>query len=274
MKLKKLQNYLIAVDLDGTLVDSHGRNDKKSFRLLKKLSKNNYVVIATGRPWRISESFYQLLKLETPIINYNGSLVHNPSNPLFTEYHEVIPKEDMIKLTEAFNDSMTIFCEIRDDIYLNKEDQTINKYLYAMPNTKVTVGKFKDTLTCNPHGAIILLKSGFENKLKDYINKTFPNTYAIRFWCSDGEHVVCEFHKKCASKLNALLYISKYYNIPFDKTIAIGDAENDLKMIEGVKYGALMGNSHPSLTTNVKKILPIEKHGVYYFLKSLNKKLI
>ena len=58
MKFKDLKGYLIAVDLDGTLIQNFDDYDKKSFELLKEVAKNNFVMISTGRPVRSSQPYY------------------------------------------------------------------------------------------------------------------------------------------------------------------------------------------------------------------------
>ena len=63
MKYKDLKGYLIAIDLDGTLLTGFDNYDKKSFELLKEISKNNFIVISTGRPYRSSKYYYDLLDL-------------------------------------------------------------------------------------------------------------------------------------------------------------------------------------------------------------------
>ena len=63
MKYTELKNYLIAVDLDGTIIDNGTIIDEESFAVLRQLSINNYVVIATGRPFRSSVKYYNLLSL-------------------------------------------------------------------------------------------------------------------------------------------------------------------------------------------------------------------
>jgi hydroxymethylpyrimidine pyrophosphatase-like HAD family hydrolase len=59
------KDFLIAVDLDGTLVTDFDNYDHKSIRYLKKLAKTNYVVIATGRPYRSTKPAYEMLELDT-----------------------------------------------------------------------------------------------------------------------------------------------------------------------------------------------------------------
>ena len=90
--------YLITIDLDGTLIQGFDNYDKQSFELLKELSKNNYIVIATGRPYRSSKYYYDLLNLNTPIINYNGALVHHPKDKNFSKIMITVPKEIIIKV--------------------------------------------------------------------------------------------------------------------------------------------------------------------------------
>ena len=106
-------NYLIAVDLDGTLVSEFNNNDDKSLALLKKLGKNNYIVIATGRPFRSSKYYYDLLELKTPIINYNGALVHNPHDYNFSKTMITVNKDWIIKIVNDNKDILTnAFCEV------------------------------------------------------------------------------------------------------------------------------------------------------------------
>ena len=64
----KKHGYLIAIDLDGTLIQGFDNYNPECFALLKEIAKTNYVIIATGRPFRSSKYFYDLLELKTPII--------------------------------------------------------------------------------------------------------------------------------------------------------------------------------------------------------------
>lgn len=70
---------MIAVDLDGTLLNGESKLSDFTKETIKKISKKgHHVVIATGRPYRMAKDFYDQLELETPMINFNGSLTHLP----------------------------------------------------------------------------------------------------------------------------------------------------------------------------------------------------
>ena len=269
----KLKGYLIAVDLDGTLITGFDNYDKKSFRLLRKLSKHNTVVIATGRPLRSSIYYYNLLKLRTPIVNYNGALVQNPTDSSFKKLITNVNREDLFRFLEDNSDIIdTVFCEIEDDIFLQKETDYIHPYLHSDGGT-ITIGALKDTLTGNPNGAIIFSHLNSEKRLASYIENEFKGRILIRFWYVN-KVVVSEFYSPETSKANAISKIADSYQIPQDKIIAIGDGHNDIEMIQFAKYGVAMENAHPEL---IKVCTPqtssVKDHGVYKFLKQFKKSL-
>lgn len=265
------KDYLIAVDLDNTLVYEFDKYDKLSFEYLKELSKTNYVVIATGRPYRSSKYYYDLLELDTPIINYNGALVHHPTNKTFENSQITVDKEVIFNLIEDnFDIIHNVFCEVGDDIYLLKDSHEVIPYLHQ-EGGNLTIGNLKDTMKDDPNGAIIMTKSGTEMILEAYIKNKYRGTINIRFWNVESI-AIAEIYSPLTSKGNALNKVSKYYNVPREKVIAIGDGHNDIEMIEYSHYGVAMANGHPDLLNIAKfKTDTVYNNGVYKFLSDFFK---
>lgn len=265
------KGYLIAIDLDGTLIQGFDNYDKKSFELLKELAKDNYIVIATGRPFRSSKYYYDILGLNTPIINYNGALVHHPSDPNFKKIMVTVPKKIVCKILNDNLDIITnIFCEIEDDIFLYKKQDEINSYLH-LDGGKLHVGNFENILYGDPNGAIVFSRPGTEEKLETYLENTFKGKLKIRFW-EDENYCVSEIYNPLTTKGNGLKQIISYYNIPFEKTIAIGDGHNDIELFENVNISVAMANSHKLLLKNAKYVTKsVSENGVYHFLKDFFK---
>ena len=70
---------MIAIDLDGTLLKSDGTLSDYTVAIIKKIQEQGHlVIITTGRPYRMALEFYKILGLKTPMINFNGSLIHIP----------------------------------------------------------------------------------------------------------------------------------------------------------------------------------------------------
>jgi len=73
------EKHLIALDLDGTLLTDDKTISPASRATIERLmAEGHIVVIATGRPNRMSILYYNELKLQTPLINSNGAVLHNP----------------------------------------------------------------------------------------------------------------------------------------------------------------------------------------------------
>ena len=68
---------MIAVDLDGTLLNGESKLSDFTKETIKKISKKgHHVVIAPVAHIVWPKDFYDQLELETPMINFNGSLTH------------------------------------------------------------------------------------------------------------------------------------------------------------------------------------------------------
>ena len=80
MKLKN--KYLIALDLDGTLLKDNKKISIKTRYFFKNLAKRGQIIIfSSGRPIRALLNYYNQLKLDTPIISYNGARIFDPKKP-------------------------------------------------------------------------------------------------------------------------------------------------------------------------------------------------
>ena len=80
-------------------------------------------------------------------------------------------------------------------------------------------------------------------------------------------YLISEIYNPLTIKANGIKQIIDYYHIPFEKTIAIGDGHNDIDMLNEVKYGVAMGNSHKLLLQEAKLITKsVSEHGVYEYL--------
>lgn len=265
------EKYLIAVDLDGTLLRDFDNYDKVSFDCLKKLAKTNIVVIDTGRPFRSSKYYYDLLELQTPIINYNGALIHNPKDPSFPKKIITIDRQVVIDLIRDNEDSLiNVFCEIEDEIFLWKSMEEIVPYLH-IDGSVLKTGSLSEILYGNPNGAIALSVEGTEDRIFDYFKNKYQGRINVRFWNAQGM-VLSEIYSPLTSKGQALKMIAEYYNIPRERVIAIGDGHNDIDMLEYAHVGVAMEDAHPDLLKVANKVTDkVENHGVARFLQSFFK---
>ena len=233
---------LIAIDCDGTLLDSITTIHKDNIKTIKKLKNLGYkVVIATGRPFRASKNFYNELELNTPMINYNGAYIHSPNDPNYITLKKTIDKEFIIELENNLgNHFKSVMAETEDEVFVYNNNPKLSAYFWQ-DGIPVRDGKMKDVLTKNVNTIIIELKSIEDIQIFNEYMSNHPN-YIYRYWGGNYPTVVELFVEK-TNKAEGLRYIADYYNIKLSEIIAIGDADNDVDMIKMSGLGIAMKNA-------------------------------
>lgn len=260
--------YYIIIDLDGTLLWDFSSIDQETFTYLKYLkSLGHNISIATGRPLRSSKFIYDELGLDTPIINYNGAFISNPTNnKVYIDLK--IDKDSIFNIYDFIKPHLiNLFCEVYDDIYLlNKTDEII-PFLH-LEGSRLFNGNIKDILNINPHSGIFFIEQEYVNILIDYVNNNFSNTLHAKYW-GPGKYHVVEVYNKNVNKTNALNIINNEYHIPLDKIIAFGDAYNDVDLLSSVGISVGMKNASDEVLSKVKYITDSNiNQGVLKFLKN------
>lgn len=259
--------YYIIIDLDGTLLWDFNSIDEETFEYLRYLkSLGHKISIATGRPLRSSKFVYDQIGLNTPIINYNGALVSNPTtNKIYVDLK--INKDSIIQIYEFIKPHLiNLFCEVYDDIYLHNKTDEIIPFLH-IEGSRLFTGNIKEILNTNPHSGIFFVEEQYVNTLISYVKTNFSKTLHARYW-GPGKYHVVEVYDKSVDKGNALNVILNEYNISTDNIIAIGDAYNDLGLLSKVGISVGMKNASEDVLSKVKYITDSNTNqGVLKFLK-------
>ncbi|MGD9910759.1 MAG: Cof-type HAD-IIB family hydrolase [Candidatus Izemoplasmatales bacterium] len=245
-----MKKYLIALDLDGTLLYDFDTLDESVCTFMKEVqAKGHKIVIATGRPFRSSEFVYRRFGLDTPIINYNGGLITHPKDEKFIPVNYTVPKEAIIDIFENNLDHIrNAFSEVKDSIYLFKEEKAIEPLLHKTANSPLYLGHLKDTLRENPNGFIIIGKQGHGKYIENYVNANYQGKVLSRIWDLKGEFdSIVEIFTPESNKGKGLKYVADYYQVPCENIIAIGDGHNDIEMISCAGLGVAVKNAHPDL---------------------------
>ena len=270
--MKKAVNpFILAFDMDGTLLNSKKEISFKTARYLRKLSKQgHHIVIASGRPPRSIEKYYKQLGLNTPIVCYNGEYIYSPTDKNFETVAYSFSKEIVFEVLEKVGkDIVSTMCEDDKNIWVDKEDKYLDKFFWYK-GMDVHCGKINDILNKETMTCIFHCTEEFKTANKiEKITEKWPDIVPI-FWIGNPYF---ELHHKNATKGNGLKTIAQYYGIPADRVIAFGDATNDIEMFEYAKTSVLMKNAKYDLSnkTTMVSIKDNDHNGIYYTLKKLLK---
>ena len=242
---------LIAIDIDGTLINDQRQITPKTMAALKKASAAGVkVVLCTGRPMTGVAAYLDELGLnhqdDQYVISFNGGLAQSTSErPVVTA---TIAFNDYLDLQNFYRkQGAKVIIETSDYIYT--ADQDISPYtvhesdLVSMPIRYRTIDQqfqLKDQLEI---GKVMLTD---EAATIDAILPKLPAEFKERFTFVRSEPFYLEAVNPKAGKGNALTNLTAHLGIDLKDTMAIGNAQNDESMIEVAGIGVAMGNSVPS----------------------------
>lgn len=268
MKLKN--KYLIALDLDGTLLKDNKKISLKSIFYLRKLVKlGNIVVISSGRPIRAIKSYYKQLKLDSPIIAYNGAEVLSLNNNFSYSFKQLFNKDEIIEIINKLKENdlaLSMMSETDKKIWVDKDDDFLFAF-FLNKNMEVLHGDFKKILNEDPITFIVKFIDTPENRSKIKQILSNYNDIDVRFWQSSNYF---ELHYKNISKYNKILEIAKLYNINENNIYAFGDADNDIDTLHRCPNGVAMKNAPETLKQIAKFTTQYDNNhnGVIKFLKN------
>jgi HAD-superfamily hydrolase, subfamily IIB len=262
--------YLIAIDLDGTLLRDDKTISERTKRVLKQVKKEGHLVmISTGRPYRSSEMYYRELGLDTPIVNFNGAFVHHPLDPDWGIFHEPIAismVKSIIEMCIQYNFSNMI-AEVIDRVFIHSHDEKLLD-IFLMGNPNVTTGDLRTFLKDDPTSLLIYAEKTQLDKIRDFLNGAFAEAIEHRSWAYPYD--VIEVNKRGVNKAAGVKMVADSYGIPRERIIAFGDEDNDLEMLRFAKYGVAMANGIDAAKEVASSVtLSNEEDGVAVYLEKM-----
>ena len=260
-RAERLVKYrLIAVDMDGTLLNSRNQVSRRTVLALREASRRGVIVIiATGRPVQGIESCATLLEIELPLIAYNGGMIFEKYN---TEaiFESCLTKKSAKRVIDFGMEHNSSICVWSNHmLYVFEINENVNRYAERFGIAPIEI--LDKNLLIN-QGITKILWSldnkavhSFERQLKEY----FDEELAI---CVTGLNYLEVFDRN-VSKGNALEFLGNHFGILPSEMIAIGDSYNDASMIEYAGLGVSMRNSPKELKSISNYITESnDNHGV------------
>lgn len=262
---------LVAIDLDGTLLNSYGEVSNENKHAIKNaINKGVEVVLSSGRIGDSVESIAHDLSANNYYISGNGSMLYNMQEDKI-EYENFIEKEKMLKLIKIceensiyysiYTENMVITKSLKYNVaFYNYENskkafdkrtninivQNIYEYVKNLKNNK-----FLKITICDDSEIIF---SRIIDKFKKINNiDVLDVAHMSRKIIKEGteevpvEYYYTEITNKNVDKWTAIEILIKKLNIKREEVMAIGDNMNDKLMIKNAGIGVAMGQANPKI---------------------------
>jgi Cof subfamily protein (haloacid dehalogenase superfamily) len=237
---------LIALDLDGTLLDSREDVSVRNRRAIRAvLDQGIRVVLVTGRgvdtPIRISKE----LGLNLPVICCHGALTKDfLANR--TLGHMPVPMQyakPMIEFAEREGLSVALYSE---ETFYRLEGQQLYMQDMRGPHWR-EVRTFQDVMHTAPTFIRFLGRDSVDAMEREFGD--LPLHFKHETWL---DFVECAVTSREATKQRALARLCGDFQISRERVMAIGDSRNDVPMMRWAGTGVAMGNALPEVRQSVR----------------------
>ena len=241
---------LIALDLDGTLLDGNKNlsNENKA-ALERAASEGIEIVPATGRFYKGMPQIIRDLPFVNYVISINGAQVYDVKNGK-TVCGSEIPCERAVSVME-FLDGIDVIYDCYQDgwgwmtqkLYDKAELYAANIHsLEMIKKLRTPVPELKEHLKQKASGVqkiqAFFRDMDFRARMLEELPVKFPDLVVTTSIVNN-----IEINSKDATKGIALKKLADYLEIPVSQTMAFGDDFNDITMLETAGIGVAMKNA-------------------------------
>jgi Cof subfamily protein (haloacid dehalogenase superfamily) len=255
---------LLALDLDGTLLNSRGELSERNFDAIRQARGVGVsVAIVTGRRFRDARPLAVQLGLDVPVISHNGALTKHATT-LETVKALLMPLDAAREVIEA-GLSYGADALVSDDpdgpgllVYDHISDENLALVKYIEWSRRIVGDDPAEAVRCVP-------------SLREYLDHE-PIHIAFSGRCEPMAHLAEGLRRQCGSKIRVLCTIYPKQNftlvdvlhpgaskgtgveaaaaelsITAEEVMAIGDNHNDIEMLHYAGIGVVMANAESQL---------------------------
>ena len=247
---------LLALDIDGTLLDPHFKISEQNLSALRAAHAAGIeIVLATGRRHDYALPIAQELGLPAWLISSNGALIRSTSGQTF--YADRLPAATAARLIHHMNEFrghavLTFDRQGSNALILERFEelnQSISRWIQTNAAFIQYVSPLEEALVEDPIQAMYCGRlTRMEEAQRRLAQADFLSEITIVKTQYDHRDLcILDILNQGCSKGHALRRWAEKHDIPRTQVMAIGDNFNDLEMLEFAGVPVVMGNASQEL---------------------------
>ena len=234
----------VACDLDFTLIGADALLSPRTVEAIGRVRALGIpFVIVTGRMFRSVRPYLETAGIEDPVVCYQGAAVADPRTGELL-LHVPIPLELAREALAAFEaEGAHVNCYVGDELYVAEVNDRARTYAEFQHIPVTPVGRLLDWLDEPPTKLVAVDEPPRIAELQERLRARFGG----RLFVSTSLPVFLELASPAVSKGSGLAFVAKRLGFDAAQTIAFGDGENDVELLEWAGYGIAVADANPRL---------------------------
>ncbi|MBF4471131.1 MULTISPECIES: Cof-type HAD-IIB family hydrolase [Flavobacterium] len=239
--MKEVQYKMIVVDMDDTLLnDDHIISDENKEMIFKAQEMGVYVVLASGRPTSAMTEYAKELKMDyynSYMISFNGSTITDLKEDKVLFEH-ALTKEQIHSLYDFSQQNNThIITYLGEQIISERHSEYIDIESTITGMELVIVPSFKDAVTTSAVKCLLLEEPSYLKSVEPVLKNAMPDLSVCM-----SKPFFLEAAPNGIDKGAAIQILAEKLNIHQSEIIAVGNAGNDLTMVQYAGLGVWVDN--------------------------------
>jgi len=238
---------LIALDMDGTLLNSQKQISKSTLQAIQKASEaGKEVVLSTGRCIAELKEYLDILPQVRYLVCVSGAMVYD----LQTEqviYSKRIPEATVHSLlAEGRREDAAIQALTKEAVMEANKIPRMNLYRMEqyIPLYERSVTKVEDIVAYYEEHPAELEKMNLYYFSPEQRRRSRERLQPLGLEMVETEYGVLECSVAGMSKRVGMEKLCEYIQIPVENVIAVGDSDNDVELLKYVGLPVAMGNAN------------------------------
>ena len=239
--MKEVQYKMIVVDMDDTLLtDDHIISEENKEMIFKAQEMGVYVVLASGRPTSAMTAYAKELKMDyynSFMISFNGSTITDLKEDKVLFEH-ALTKEQIHSLYDFSQQNNThIITYLGEQIISERHSEYIDIESTITGLELLIVPSFKDAVTTSAVKCLLLEEPSYLKSVEAVLKDAMPDLSVCM-----SKPFFLEAAPNGIDKAAAIQVLAEKLNIHQSEIIAVGNAGNDLTMVQYAGLGVWVDN--------------------------------
>lgn len=237
----KFDGILICTDLDGTLLRNDNTISEENLKAIEffKLEGGTFTFITGRMPFFVS-NMYNAVKPNAPFGCVNGGGLYDYQKGEYV-WMSVMPDNvtELIKCVDEKFPHIGIQVNTFYKTYFCKENETMKNFRKStkLPNLVCRYNEVSEPI------AKIVFGSESDEEILHIKETLMAHPLAKEFDFIRSEKTLFEILPKGVGKGTAITKLTEYLGFDINKTVAIGDYDNDISMFKTAKIGIAVSNA-------------------------------
>ena len=222
-------------------------------------------MLATGRMFQSVRRYALEAGLDDPVVCYQGAVVAEPTTGRWLR-HEPIPLELARESISALNtEGFDLNCYVGDELYVSEVTPEARRYADFQHLELHPVGDLRAWLSEPPTKLVVIGDPEVLDDLKQRMLARFDG----RLYISKSLPYFLEFASPDVTKAAGVSFLAEHLGFARQRTVAFGDGENDIELVDWAGYGVAVENAHDRVKEVADLVCPsVDEEGVAQVIES------